>query len=162
MAHVNAQRPLAHVPGYIRLPGPIIRRLLRLGLPIGPNMLLTVRGRVSGKSYSYPLAVMELDGRRWVIGTFGDTNWCRNMRANPEVELRHRGRVENVRARELTPSEATDFFVNTLPIAVARMPLSGRLASRAFIGFAAPEIKTDPTLAGLQRPVFELQQLEAK
>ena len=39
MTHAQASlnRPLAHVPGYIRLPGPIIRGLLRAGVPIGPN-----------------------------------------------------------------------------------------------------------------------------
>ena len=66
MTHAPASlsRPLAHVPGYIRLPGPIIRGLLRAGVPIGPNRLVTVRGRISGEPRTQALAVIEIDGRR--------------------------------------------------------------------------------------------------
>ena len=37
-------------PRLIRLSNPISRGLLRLGMPMGPNTLLTVRGRTSGEN----------------------------------------------------------------------------------------------------------------
>src|SRR5215204_1110814 len=110
MAQTNVQRPLARVPGIVRLPGPIVRRLLAGGFQIGPNWLLTCRGRVSGEPRTEALALMEIDGHKYVIGTFGDTNWCRNLRTTPEAEISLGNRHELVRARELTPSEAEVFI----------------------------------------------------
>ena len=41
VAHSPTERPLIRVPAIIRFPGPIINRLLGLGMRIGPNWLLT-------------------------------------------------------------------------------------------------------------------------
>ena len=79
MAHSPTERPLIRVPAIIRFPGPIINRLLGFGMRIGPNWLLTVRGRKSGELRTQPLAVVELNGSKYVIGTFGEVNWCRNL-----------------------------------------------------------------------------------
>ena len=43
----NGGRP-AHVPAFVSIFNPIASRLLRIGTPLGPNALLTVRGRKSG------------------------------------------------------------------------------------------------------------------
>jgi F420H(2)-dependent quinone reductase len=51
--------------------GPLMRLVLRLGLPAGPNALLTVRGRVTGRPYSTPVAIWEFGGRRFVQASFG-------------------------------------------------------------------------------------------
>ncbi len=156
MTNATASRPPARVPGYIRFPGPIVNRLLRYGLPIGPNALLTVRGRKSGEPRHLALAVMQLEHRRWVIGTFGDVNWCRNMRANPEVDFERSGIREQITARELPAAEAEVFFRDLLPQAISRMRPFSRLMARLFVRFAAGEIQTDPALAATRRPVFEL------
>lgn len=155
MAH--AQK-LSRAPGLIRLPGPIVQRLLRLGMPLGPNRVLTIRGRRSGRAHHVPLAVTEVDGRRWVIGTFGETNWVRNLRAAGDAELEIGGKRRRVRAVELTADEAADFFRDVIAPYVAHMPLQWRLGIRSLIKFAAPEIQTDPERAAQTRPVFELIQ----
>jgi deazaflavin-dependent oxidoreductase (nitroreductase family) len=147
---------LIHAPSLIRLPGPIVQRLLRLGMPLGPNRVLTIRGRRSGTPIHVPLAVTEVDGRRWVIGTFGETNWVRNLRAAGEAQLEIGGARRRVRAVELTPAEAADFFRNVIAPYVARLPLPWRIGVRALIRFAAPEVQTDPEQAALNHPVFEL------
>src|SRR3982750_4019301 len=133
MTDATLHAKLAHVPGFIRLPGPIVRRLLRSGLPIGPNARLTVKGRKTGEPRSIPLAVMQLDGRRWVNGTFGDVNWCRNMRANPDVEFQRGSRPETLIARELPADEAADFFRDLLPPAEHGMRPFSRFAAWMFI-----------------------------
>lgn len=156
MAQANAQRPLVRAPGIIRLPGPIINRLLALGLPMGPNWLLTVRGRVSGEMRTQPLAVLEVRGGKYVVGTFGDVNWCRNLRASPNAEIRRGSRRELVTAVELTTDHATDFFRDDLVPSLPNMPLISRFAAKVFIGSVAPEIMTDPDDAATRRPVFEL------
>jgi deazaflavin-dependent oxidoreductase (nitroreductase family) len=156
VAHAGTQRPLAHVPGLIRFPGPVLRTLLRAGVPVGPNMLVTVRGRSSGLPRTQALAIAAHEGHRYVIGTFGDVNWCRNMRANAEIEIRRGRHVERARAVELTPAAAAKFFADSLPASVADMNAFGKLASRFLLWYAAPDIKTDPAAAAMRRPVFEI------
>jgi deazaflavin-dependent oxidoreductase (nitroreductase family) len=93
-------------PFFVSLFNPIARRLLRGGLPMGPNALLTVRGRTSGLDRTTPVAVVSIDGRRWVIATFGDTNWARNLRAAGRATVTINRRAEAVGARELSTTEA--------------------------------------------------------
>jgi deazaflavin-dependent oxidoreductase (nitroreductase family) len=153
MAHAQE---LSHAPSLIRLPGPIVQLLLRLGLPLGPNRVLIIRGRRTGQPHHVPLAVTEVDGRRWVIGTFGETNWVRNLRTAGVAELEVAGTRRHVRGVELTPDERADFFRNVIAPYVARLPLPWRLGVQSLIKFAAPEIQTDPERAALTHPVFEL------
>jgi deazaflavin-dependent oxidoreductase (nitroreductase family) len=153
MSHAQS---VSRAPAMIRRSGPITSRLLRFGLPMGPNRVLTIRGRVSGRPLNVPLAVLEEGDRRWVIGTFGETNWVRNLRANPDVELRYGSRTEPVRAVELGRAEAEAFFRDTLASFIGHFPRLWRTFGRLFLRFAAPEMITDPALAAIRRPVFEL------
>ena len=144
-------------PSFVRASNPLSRRLLRLGTPMGPNVLLTVRGRTSGLPRTAPVAVVELDDRRWIIGAYGDVQWVRNLRAAGAAEIRAHGQTEPVAARELDRIEATDFYNRTLPTYVRRLPWFGRLFARILFGAAAPEIRSDPKRAAMTRPVFELR-----
>lgn len=86
--------------------GPLMRLVLRRGLPAGPNALLTVRGRVTGMPYSTPVAIWEFGDRRFVQASFGAVGWVRNLRASGEAVIR-RGRWSlAVRATELSPADA--------------------------------------------------------
>ena len=123
---------------------------------MGPNVLMTVRGRTSGVPRTAPVAIPEIDGRRYVIGAYGDVQWVRNLRAAGEADVSLRGRIEHVRAIELDRVAATDFFARTLPGYVARLPLVGRLFAGILFRLAAPEVLRDPARAAATRPVFEL------
>ena len=46
-------------PGIVPLLNPVLRRLLAAGVPLGPNALLTVRGRRTGQLRTTPLAIMR-------------------------------------------------------------------------------------------------------
>ncbi len=99
----------------------LVAMLLRAGMKMGPKyfpmVLLTVRGRKSGQPRTTPVVTTEQDGKRYVIGTFGDVNWVRNLRAAGQATLT-RGRLhENVRATELTPAEAAPFLKQVLATA---------------------------------------------
>lgn len=123
---------------------------------MGPNVLLTVRGRTSGEPRTAPVAVAEIDGRRWIVGAYGEVNWVRNLRAAGEADIRIHGRLEHVRAVELDQAAATRFFGETLPGYVERLPRLGRLFVRALFRLVAPDLLTDPDRAAASRPVFEL------
>src|SRR2546430_9879898 len=68
------------VPALVGFFNPLARRILRVGALLGPNALITVRGRKTGLPRTTPVALVDLDGRRWLIGTFAQTNWVRNLR----------------------------------------------------------------------------------
>src|SRR5881396_2884606 len=100
----------AIAPAFVRALNPLIRRLLRAGMPMGPNILLTVRGRRSGELRTFPVGLFEVDGRRFVMGSFGETNWIRNLRAAGEATVLAGGREERLRAVELDPDDAMPIF----------------------------------------------------
>lgn len=149
----NAGSP-ARAPRFIPFFNPLAMRLLRRGRLMGPNTLLTVRGRKSGEMRTTPVALVDLGGRRWIIGTFGETNWVRNLRAAREGVIEVGDRHENVHARELSPDEAAAFFATTLKPYVAGIPLG---FGRVLLGMlGAGDIVKDPAGAAAHRPVFEL------
>ena len=150
-------RSFTRAPAFVRWSNPITRALLRLGLPMGPNVLMTIRGRTSGEPRTAPVAVAEIDGRRFVIGAYGDVHWVRNLRAAGEADIRIRGRNQHVRATELDPTAARVFFGEILPGFIARFPWFGRAFARALFGLVGPEVLSDPERAAAARPVFELR-----
>jgi len=141
------------VPGYVGFFNPVARRVLRVGALLGPNALITVRGRKSGEPRTTPVALVEIEGRRWVIGTFGDTNWVRNLRAAGHATLSVGRRSQEVDARELTVEEGTRFFRDVLTPYVRRLRVGGILLSV----LGARDIVDDPAAAAEKRPVFELR-----
>ena len=141
------------VPFFVPIFNPIARRLLGAGVPLGPNALLTVRGRRTGAPRTTPVALVDLKGRRWIIGTFGEVNWVLNLRAAGEASLKIGRRAETVRAVELAPAQRAEFFRNTLVPYVRRIPL-GTLLIGSLLG--ARDILDDPDGAAPRHPVFEL------
>lgn len=95
-----------HMTGGLRMVSTIITTLLRLGLPVGPSILLSVRGRTSGKIYTIPIALVEKDGTRFLVAAFGEVNWVRNLRATSSAQLTRRRRTEAIGVVELGAREA--------------------------------------------------------
>jgi deazaflavin-dependent oxidoreductase (nitroreductase family) len=151
-----ARASAARAPWFVRAPNRLVRRLLRLGVPMGPNVPMTVRGRTSGLPRTAPVAVSEIDGRRYVIGAYGEVHWVRNLRAAGEATIRLRGRDVRVTATELDPAAARRFFAETIPGYVAHFPRIGQAFLRALFRLAAPDLLSDPDKAAASRPVFEL------
>ena len=143
---------MTHVPGLVRFLDPVVRRLLGLRVPMGPNTLLTVPGRKSGIPRTAAVAVVNVDGQRWVIGTFGNVNWVRNLRAARGGVIRVGNRSERVTAVELSKEEASAFFQEVLVPYVHGLPLPARI----LIMRLAHEIIDHPEEAAASRPVFEL------
>ena len=147
-------------PALVRTWNPLVRRLLKLGVPMGPNVVLTVRGRVSGEPRSAPVAVAEIGGHRYVVGAYGEVQWVRNLRAAGEGVIEIHGRRERVRATELDRGAATIFYRDTIPTYTARFPRLGRAFLRLLFRSVAPEVVMDPAKAAETRPVFELLAAE--
>ena len=158
------QHPLSTAPdtapAFVRAPNSLVRRLLRLGFPMGPNTLLTVRGRKSGELRTVPVAVTEVDGRRWVIGAYGDVNWIRNLRAAGGGEIVLDGHPTKVRAVELDQGDAEHFYRDIVGPYLDRQARILQVVVRFVFKFVAPDILDDPALAARTRPVFELFRSE--
>jgi deazaflavin-dependent oxidoreductase (nitroreductase family) len=91
----------------LRIFNPITRRFISAGLPTGaPNVLLTMRGRRSGKLRTVPIGMIELDGRSFVQSSYGEIGWVANLRSDGEATVTHPdGRRIPVQAVELSPEE---------------------------------------------------------
>jgi deazaflavin-dependent oxidoreductase (nitroreductase family) len=144
------------VPFFVPIFNPLTRGLMRLGVPLGPNALLSVRGRKSGVVRTTPVAMIRSGGRRWIVGTFGEVNWVRNLRAAPEAVVSVGRRRERVQATELDRADAERFFVEILGPEFGRSRL-GRWMIGTVLG--APELLEDPHGAAERVPVFELRAL---
>jgi hypothetical protein len=62
--------------------------LVGLGFGFSYNYLLQVRGRKSGKLYSTPIDLLEINGKRFLVALRGRTQWVRNAEASGEVILK--------------------------------------------------------------------------
>ena len=98
--------PTSHAPSLIPALNPLIQRLIGAGMPFGPNVLITIRGRTTGEPHTFPIAVIEVAGRRYVQSPFGEVNWVRNLRVAGEAVITKGGRQEIVSAVEVPAEEA--------------------------------------------------------
>ena len=95
-----------HMTGGLRVVSTILTTLIRLGLPVGPSALLSVRGRTSGKIYTIPIALVEYNSTSFLVAAFGEVNWVRNIRAAGQAHLTRRRRTEAIGVVELEAREA--------------------------------------------------------
>lgn len=73
------------------------------------NLLLTTRGRKSGKVRHSPVLFLDHEGGYVVVGSRYGTDshpgWTYNLDADPQATVLVRGREERVTARRLSPDE---------------------------------------------------------
>jgi deazaflavin-dependent oxidoreductase (nitroreductase family) len=67
--------------------------------------VLEVRGRKTGRCYQRPVVVAAVDGRRYIVSLWGESQWARNLRANAAAKLRVGSRIEPVEGHELKNEE---------------------------------------------------------
>src|SRR5262245_65472529 len=109
-----AQTKSTHVPWWAAYFNRIARPLLAAGVPTGPDVRLTGRGRKTGLPRTTPVTLCEYAGRRGLISPFGETDWARNLRAAGEASISFRRRTEEVTAVELAEPEAAAFIRDVL------------------------------------------------
>jgi deazaflavin-dependent oxidoreductase (nitroreductase family) len=138
-------------PRWVTMFTPISRPLLAAGLPLGFNGLITIPGRKTGQPRTTPVAIIAVDGRRWVWAPWGEVHWVRNLRAAGGGRITVRGRDEDVTATELDKPERLAFFRDVLGPVARDMPFG-----RQFIRIVDGVDLDDPVEASEGRPVFEL------
>jgi len=89
--------------------------------PLNRNtLILTTRGRKSGREISKPLLYFEDQGRIYLVASYGGNDsppaWYLNLSKNPEVKAEVGRSIRNCRARTLTEQEAKPIWPGLLAI----------------------------------------------
>jgi deazaflavin-dependent oxidoreductase (nitroreductase family) len=130
-----------------RLINSLFRALTRLGLGASYRHILTAPGRKTGRLYSTPVDIIEHDGQRWLVASYGPTNWVRNVRAAGEVTLSRGRQSEHFRLDEADRPTA---------VPVLRQYMSEIRITRPYFA-ASPDSADEDVAAELPRhPVFRL------
>jgi deazaflavin-dependent oxidoreductase (nitroreductase family) len=84
---------------------------------------LEVRGRKSGRLISFPVAVVEQGGERYLVAMLGErTNWVRNVRAADGSAVLRQGRRRPVRLEEVPLQQRAPVLRRYLDIAPGARP----------------------------------------
>lgn len=62
---------------------------------------ITVTGRSSHEPRSVPVVPVDVDGVRYLVSTRGESEWVRNLRADPAVDVSRRGHTAHYTAAEV-------------------------------------------------------------
>ena len=124
--------------------------LVGLGLGMKHNYLLQVRGRKSGKLYSNPIDLLQIDGRRYLVAPRGRTQWVRNAEVADGVTLKRGSWQQSFTLRAIPEAERPTLlkaYLDQFKMEVQRY-------------FPVPAGSPPEEFAGIARnyPVFELLQ----
>ena len=153
---VTKQRT-TRAPARTKVLNPITTILMRLGIRPDPRMaLLTIRGRKTGRDRTVPIGVFDRDGRKYIVGAFGEVNWVRNLRAAGAGTITQGKRKARYAAEQVHGEEAAlvlrDCLAAYLPSPLAGPMLRQRIAVNA-------EAPLDVlALEARRTPVFRLTQ----
>lgn len=131
-----------------RLGNAIFGLTTRLGLGAQYRWILSVPGRRTGFIRSTPVDVMNIDGERWLVAPYKETNWVLNVRAHPMVTLSRGGRTQHFLARPALGSERVDVirqYLRLVPITAPYWNITEKSAD------------TDIERESLDHPIFHLR-----
>ncbi len=159
--HLRRHGQSSHGPlGVVSVVNRGIKVLLHLGIRVtilGPMILLTVRGRKTGKPRTIPVDLHERDGRRFLMATHGEGNWVRNLRVAGSGILslgRHR---QTFTAVELAPEVAGPVIKEILGPLLTSSGIRGN-ALRQHLGVRADSSMQEFITVARTHPVFELDE----
>lgn len=112
-------------------------------LGIAPDYLVTlvVRGSRSGRQISFPLAMMPMDGERYLVSMLGkNAAWVHNVRAADGYAVLRHGRTERVRLLPVPVGERPPIlkrYLQRAPGARPHIPVDKDAPLEAFAAVAA-------------------------
>jgi deazaflavin-dependent oxidoreductase (nitroreductase family) len=154
MKEVVAMTKTYRVTPFVRMGNLFTTVVVRSKLRLGKMSLLTVTGRKSGLPRTVPVAIMERQGQRYLIGAFGEVNWVRNLRASGEATLTRGGITERVSAVEVPPEEAAPILKENVGSAPAFV--------RAYFDTTPDSPLADFAREARLHPVFRLSPIVGK
>jgi deazaflavin-dependent oxidoreductase (nitroreductase family) len=117
-------------PWWLKPANKVFIRMSRLGLSFGGEspVVLTVRGRKSGRERSTPVTPMTVGGTEYVVAGFPGADWVANVRAAGEVTVERGRNVRRVRMVELSADDSRPLlraFPEQVPTGVGFMKRAG-------------------------------------
>jgi deazaflavin-dependent oxidoreductase (nitroreductase family) len=140
----------------------ILKGLLRLGIPMGPMILLTVRGRKSGKPRTTPVDLFRQGERSFLVSTHRQesSNWVKNLREAGEGVLTRGWSRKAIKVVELAPEAAGKVLKEVLGPRLASA-VNGVVLRRTFS--VPPDAPLEEFVtAARSHPVFEIVAADAK
>ena len=88
---------------YLKPPWFTVKIFNRIAMATGisGSETLTLTRRATGDKQQIPVLTVTVDGTRYLVSTRGESQWVRNVRANPDVTLATRAGSEGFRAVEI-------------------------------------------------------------
>jgi deazaflavin-dependent oxidoreductase (nitroreductase family) len=84
------------------------------------TLILTTRGRKTGREVSVPLLYIEENDKLYIVASFGGNDsppgWYKNLVANPEVGVERNHQSQRYHARTLSPEEASKIWPKLLTL----------------------------------------------
>lgn len=84
----------------------VMTALVRSGIGARSTYLLTTTGARSGRPRTTPVVLVETDTGLWLVSPYGNVGWVHNVRAHPQVWLRHGRTSRLAQAREVDAQTA--------------------------------------------------------
>ncbi len=112
-------------------------------LGVAPDYLVTlvVKGARSGRSIAFPLAMVKMDGERYLVSMLGkDAAWVRNVAAADGYAVLRHGRTEHVRLVPVPVEERAPIlkrYLGLAPGARPHIPVDKDAPLEAFAAIAA-------------------------
>jgi deazaflavin-dependent oxidoreductase (nitroreductase family) len=112
---------------YLKPPWFTVRVFNRFAMAIGISNTetLTVAKRGSKDPQQIPVVTVDFDGTRYLVSTRGESQWVKNVRANPTVTLTNKSGAATYVAHETPASERQ-------PILTAYQQKAGRAVAGYF------------------------------
>jgi deazaflavin-dependent oxidoreductase (nitroreductase family) len=142
------------IPSIVHRLQPLVNAALRLGIPMGPNVLMTIRGRKSGLPRTVAVAVLRADGGDVVFSPFGEVAWVHNLRAAGQAEIRRGRRRRIVTAVELAPDDAARSLQTGLGEFIG-VPVIGPMVA-GWYGITRASTSDDYATSARRHPAFAL------
>ena len=115
-------------PRWLKPMNKLMIAVQKLGIPAGPSMVLTVRGRKSGQPRSTPMTPFDHDGGLYTVAGYPGADWAANARAAGLGTLTRGRRSRQVRIVELSPEDSKAVlraFAVKVPVGVGFAKRSG-------------------------------------
>ena len=88
--------------------------LLGAGIGFSHSYLLEVRGRKSGKIFSTPVDLLQMNGKKFLVAPRGRTQWVKNAEAAGEITLKRGSSRQSYGLRPLVGAEKPDVLKSYL------------------------------------------------
>jgi deazaflavin-dependent oxidoreductase (nitroreductase family) len=120
-------------PWWMKPANKVFIQMSRWGMSFGGEspVVLTVRGRKSGRERSTPVTPMTVDGQEYVVAGFPGADWVANVRAAGQATLARGRNVRRVQMVELSAEDARPVlraFPTEVPSGVGFMKRAGLIS----------------------------------